>query len=211
MMAERTETAEQKLLKMIETSSASGDSIGDVVISKKTIHKKQSSLALLKVLNSVLIVAVFIVIGLIINEYKKGTDLLSQHFKFTVNEGAARQVLESESLIPTVQKLSFYLAPVKQRSIFQPYEVKVDKVVDVSDKNKTIASKISHLKLVGISWMDSIETASVMIEDTEKNMTYFLRREQKIGDISVKTIYADSVALGYENEEIMIHYDTSKQ
>ena len=120
--------------------------------------------------------------------------------------------MSEESLIPKVQAVSYYASEVKRRNIFQPYEEKTTTGVVTTgiSKDSPIVRKTKNLRLVGISWLDTVESASAMIEDTEKNMTYFLKKGEKMGDIIVKTIYADSVALGYENEEIIIKYDKSK-
>ena len=94
-----------------------------------------------------------------------------------------------------------------------PDFVAVEKsTVNVSKENRRVAQETKNLRLVGISWLDTVETASVMIEDTEKEVTYFLKEGEKIGnsDIVIKTIYAESTKLGYEDEEIIITYDETK-
>ena len=84
------------------------------------------------------------------------------------------------------------------------------KSVETAPENRKIVLLTKTFKLVGIAWLDTIDSASVMIEDTDKNVTYFLKQGEKIGDIIVKTIYADGAVLGYENEEMILKYDKTR-
>ena len=207
MSAQHSETAEQKLLKMIETSSAEEVSQAK---KKKSFDKGKSSLSVLKTVNKFLFLGVIVAVFFLFQEVKAGSSLLAQELEFP-DVPTARPARTGELLMPTIQKLSFYTAPLNRRNLFDPYEQKVKNVVEVSDDNKTIANKTSHLRLVGVSWLDTIESASVMIEDTKQDLTYFLQANDKLGEVNIKTIYADSVELGYENEEIMIRYDTPQR
>ncbi|HLF17270.1 MAG TPA: hypothetical protein VI749_00035 [Candidatus Omnitrophota bacterium] len=207
MPSQHSETAEQKLLKMIETSSAEE---GLRSKKKKPSDKGRSSLSALKTVNRLLLLGVIAAGFFLFQEIKAGNGLLAQELELP-DAPTTRQVKAGDMLAPTVQKLSFYTSPLNRRNLFEPYEQKVKNVVEVSDENKTIANKTSHLRLVGVSWMDSIESASVMLEDTQQDLTYFLQANDKLGEVNIKTIYADSVELGYENEEIMIRYDTLPQ
>lgn len=205
MALKKKETAEQKLLKMIEDSSG-----GDVSASKtkQKVAKKQNVLSFMKVLNKLLIVGLIASVAFLGNEIIAGATLANKSVEMP--EGKKSRVLgDKEAQMITAQRLSYYLANVNSRNIFQPYE-EMQKTVEVTETNKKIVSKMSSYRLVGISWLDRIDTASVMIEDTNKKVTYFLHKGEKIGDIVVKTIYADSALLGYEDEEIIIKYDKSK-
>ncbi|MCA9408493.1 MAG: hypothetical protein KC733_07375, partial [Candidatus Omnitrophica bacterium] len=143
-------------------------------------------------------------------EFKEGIENLSQKINLG-GVGRAARAVDEDNLIPDPTRLSKYLVNVKKRNIFQPWEPpEVKNIVEVTEKNKTIANKTENLRLVGLSWFDHVDTASAMIEDIEKQVTYFLQKGEKVGDIVVKTIYADSVELGYDNEEIIIRYDKSQ-
>ena len=203
-MAKKKETAEQKLLKMIEASAGPGAESSKT--QKKTV-KSQSVLSIIKLANKILIVAVVIAVLFLMNEVKVGIDLLGEKLKFSARRSAVQRTFGIEELIPPVQKLSYYLSSINKRYIFKPYEKKDSKPVEVTKKNRRIVEKTKNLRLVGVSWLDRIDTASVMFEDTEKKVTYFLQKGEELGDIIVKTIYADSAVLGYENEEIIIKYD----
>jgi len=43
-----------------------------------------------------------------------------------------------------------------------------------------------------------------MIEDTQKNETYFLRQGEQLEGVTVKTIYTDRAVFSHENEEMTI-------
>jgi len=206
-MINKKETAEQKLLKMIETSA------GPDAISSKTqqkVRKKQSLLTMIKGINKLLVVGLIMAIVFLSYEVHSGMAFLNQKDNFSAQQTVPDESIDKKSLTPTIQHLSYYLAGIKRRNLFQPYEKKVVAAADATEDNRKIRQKIATLKLVGISWLDKIDTASVMIEDTEKGVTYFLQKDEKIGDIIVKTIYAESAVLGYEDEEIIIRYDKSQ-
>ena len=208
MVVKNKETAEQKLLKMIETSS---DATATSSKQEQKIVKKQNVLTIIKTCNRVLLAGIGVILLLSVYEVAAGSNLLNKSVNLPTKQKIAKHVKTDAGVrMPQIQKLSFYLAAVDRRNIFQPYEEKAAKNVDASGKNSRIARETQKLRLVGVSWLDKIDTASVMIEDTEKNMTYFLKKGEKIGNIYVKTIYADSAVLGYENEEIIIRYDKSQ-
>ncbi len=196
-------TAEQKLLQMIEAAQG-----GSALSSKNTqkISKKQNILTLLKLTNVVLGLGIVAVCVFLFAEIGSGIQLVSKDVKFK-----APQDLQSGMAQVTgtgeVKPLAFYVNVLEQRNIFQPYENIEKQIAAMDDEQSRIKRMTRSLKLVGVSWLDRVETASVMIEDTEKQETYFLLKGEKIGDIVVKTIYADSALLGYENEEMILKYD----
>jgi len=207
-MVAKKETAEQKLLRMIESGAPAGG--GGTVAGGKESSKKKKGINVVKLSNTILTFAFVCMIVLLAREFFAGQNLLSR--KDTgMGDGSQPQISNPANVALTVQRLSYYLANVKSRNIFKPYEDAMkNNIVAISEENRMIARKTAHLKLVGVSWFDRVDTASVMLEDIEKGVTYFLEKGSKIGDVIVKTIYADSVELGYENEEIIIRYDKSQ-
>ena len=202
----KQETAEQKLLKMIETSGG----IQEVTETQQKVSKEQSSLGLIKKCNLALLVVLIALLGLFANEIFKGMTLMGKNFEYDKQPVPAK-VSESEGeLIPSVPRLSSYLANVDRRNIFMPYEEAAKQAVVAGSENRTISQKAGHLRLVGIAWLDSVDSATAMLEDVDKKMTYVLMKGEKIDDVTVKTIYADSVKLGYKDEEIILKYDKSQ-
>ncbi|MBU0468685.1 MAG: hypothetical protein KKF78_05910 [Candidatus Omnitrophica bacterium] len=207
MIANPKETAEQKLLKMIEASAGHSSLPAQ---SKQKVAKRRSVLAMVTVMNKILVVSIFVSLFFLLAEVAAGTSLLNKKFKFDAGQTSGQRTYGDGDLIQPTQSISYYLAGVNKRNIFVPYEEKKSNAVVVTEKNRKISEVTASLRLVGVSWLDRIDTASVMIEDTEKKITYFLQKGEKLGDIIVKTIYADSAVLGYENEETTIKYDKSQ-
>ncbi len=206
--AAKKETAEQKLLKMIESSAEGKES---VKTQQKVVHK-QNTLQLVRLINKVLLVGIVLAAGFFVNEINNGMAFLNQPVSFMSTSTSVTHPLNVTNQIPVNQSLSTYLALMQTRNLFQPYtKPEGSNVVEAAPSDRKIVQKTAGLKLVGVSWSNSVSSASVMLEDTQNNVTHFLQKGEKIGDIEVKTIYADSVKLGYENEEITIRYDNTKK
>ena len=204
----KKETAEQKLLKMIEVSA---DPSQETKVKQK-ISKKQNILGFIKTINKLLILVVVGLVGLVGWEIKSETELFANDIQFNMPADNIKRVkTDNKAAQESPKKLNDYLASISQRNIFQPYdEAQAKGAVEVAGESRRIAREVAGLKLVGISWLDSVDSASALIEDTQKKETYFLMRDEKIGDLTVSTIYADSVKLSHENEEIIITYDKSQ-
>ena len=203
----KAETAEQKLLKMIE-ASASGTGAPKTAV--KFIQKK-NLLEGVRTLNNILNVGLIAAVGFLLVEIFQGWQLTHKNLEISKTSGLAQQSFETKNAVPLVQNINYYLAGVKRRNLLAPYDGSASKqIASTSVQNKNISKMTQNLKLVGISWLDTIDSASVMLEDTEKSITHYLQRGDKVGDITVKNIYADSVELGYENEEILIRYDKTQ-
>jgi len=208
MTAKKQETAEQKLLKMIEATSGKPPA---AAASQKKVEKKANVLATIRIANYILILAIIGLLALIGLDINVALNAQDDQNKISLGKMTMSDALTPEQLIPGIKKLTLYLANVKRRNLFAPYE-EARQIVNTAtgEKMSEVAKATAKFRLVGISWLDNIDSASAMLEDTEKNITYFLQKGEKIGDIIVQTIYADGVELGYENEEIIIRYDKSQ-
>lgn len=211
-MAEK-ETAKDRLAKMIKESSSKegGSDVQAKPVNVKATKKKAGFLQVVKILNLLLLVVIAGCAFFLFSEINSGSNLLSTS-QSVQEETNFRKVKSTGPIKPNIQRLSYYLADLSTRNIFQPFE-NIDE--DATDSQKvsvsnTISRKTSAFRLVGVAWFETVGSASAMIEDTNKKITYFLQRGDKIGDVIVKTIYADSVELGYQNEEIILEYEKSQ-
>lgn len=199
----KEQTAEQKLLKMIEDNSAS---TGSSVFNGESAGVSPSLIGTVRLANKFLLLGSIVAVLFFAYSVKIGLDVANRDVTVEADSLAGQFSSENQSVLPIIQRLSFYLASIQQRDIFQPYETpRASGTKEV--ENRRLAKAIESYKLVGIAWFETVDTASVMIEDTRNNVTYFLKKGENLGNINVKTIYADGALLGQENEEIMIRYD----
>jgi hypothetical protein len=92
------------------------------------------------------------------------------------------------------------LRQINERDIFKPYVPKIARKAAIQG----LVQLMSRYKLVGIAWLDLPETACIMIEDTRKNETLFLKQGEQLEGVTVKTIYTDRAVFSHENEETTI-------
>ncbi len=232
-MAEKKETAEQKLLKIIETqegqkpqgaavpAAASAAALQAAAAVKNTGLPSVSVASILsplmsllkgrpdgadaafgpKSINKVLLVVSIITAFFFSSSLFSGMRLLQQKISFNLDSSIAQNERDFSA---AYKALSEYLKSIQKRNIFQPYEKKEVVEEQVPEETKRIATLAKSFKLVGISWLDSPETASAMIEDTVSGITYFLKEGEKVNDVMIKTIYADRIIISYEGEELTI-------
>jgi len=231
------ETAEQKLLKIIEATEAQqaatatatqpasaavqqvADSVKSTGVALKLspfielifgIFKNKSaggqlSVAFgLKEINYVLFGIIGLVILFLLFDFSKGMNYAQQVFPSSGEKSLAGL---SEDLIPTFKDISEYIEAVGRRNIFQPLEKKEEVVQEeVTPKDmRKIVEQAKELKLVGVSWLNTADSASALIENTGSGITYFLKRGETINGVAVKEIFADSVILSYEGDDIKLN------
>ncbi len=230
MAAEKQETGEKKLLKIIENPGAPAAPQGQAVAQKVSEAVKSSGLPPLA-LPSFLSPLVSLITGKFLaspsgmnfglKEVNKllALGVLAVVFLFTINMATGLKSLRSKidfnleaavsqntnGLLMKAQDLTKYLMSIQRRNIFQPYEAKEPSdqmTISLGAQQISVAAK--NLKLVGISWFDTPDSASAMIEDTISGVTHFLKMGDKINEVTVKSIYADRVILMFEGEEMTL-------
>ncbi len=186
------ETAEQKLLKMMQKG-------GDSVAAKSTSKSRKLSLSFnIGMVNQLLIVGILVCLVLLVMEMRSGFSLLNQTVDFTDDAKVAQNI--GDAALPTGNNVDYYLDQINSRNIFKPYEAQTT----AAASEQSLGKRLSKYKLVGVAWLDLPETASIMIEDTQNKQTYFLKQGEQLEGVTVKTIYTDRAVFSYENEETTI-------
>jgi len=114
----------------------------------------------------------------------------------------------AQGILPLFGEVAEYVSSVSVRNIFQPYEEKVVVEKEVVPAEilgiQQVIDRTKDLKLVGISWLDTADSASAMVENTGSGVTYFLRPGDKINEVLVTSIYADSIVVEFQGEQLEI-------
>ncbi len=163
------------------------------------IFKSPTSLGL-KEINQMILVGIALVVFTLISDFLNGTKIVERGFSFSWEEQSPASM---EIVLPALKDLSEYLQIINRRNIFQPYEPKVVEKVEVQNLGKErVSEKTQNFKLVGISWLDTPDSASAMIENTQSGVTYFLKSGESVNNVTVKRIFADSIILDFQGEEL---------
>ena len=189
------ESAEEKLRKMMQKKAPSSSFRSSPSYSVK---KKLKFSFTIGTLNTLLFLSVIACIIALVFEMRCGFALLDQRLDLSLESKG--NVSLSEIALPSPQSVDYYLHDINERDIFKQY---VPKAV-AKPAALGLVQKLSKYKLVGIAWLDLPETASIMIEDTQKKQTFFLRQGEQLEGVTVKTIYTDRAVFSHENEETTI-------
>jgi len=93
--------------------------------------------------------------------------------------------------IATMKGVAYYVGKLSGRDIFHK-QVKTDQLGNEPVFSSKMADLTAHLKLVGISMSDDPDA---MIEDTQLQKTFFVKKGAMVGDLRVDNITKDKVVL----------------
>jgi len=102
-----------------------------------------------------------------------------------------------------VQPLDSYLAPVNERSIFQPFE-DIQPVAIVADAQAVVVAAselLAKYRIVGIM-IDAQST--VILEDTTLQQTLFLSQGDQFNGITVEAINEENVQFNYKGQIVIL-------
>ena len=174
------------------------DSLIEALKGAGSLAKSPSSFNL-KDINRIMAVLVVIFAVLFSMNILSGLRVSKQDLRFDVDQQSAAK---GKIVLPSVKDITEYLQTVANRNIFQPYEKKVveTKLEEQQMLAPKVAERISDWKLVGVSWIDTPDSATAMIEDAKTSMTYFVKTGEVFKGVRVESIYADRVVVSFDGE-----------
>jgi len=197
----KNETAEQKLLKIIEATKKAQDSASGV---PAPAVKRSGGVLFINVQQFNYLLLLAVMVGAIYCAYEISNGMALLNKNFSVRVAAASHADALNLFVPQVKSLSYYLDKINSRNNFQPFEKKEAAAQGAVTAKAVLEKKTQNFKLVGVAWLDMPESATVMIEDKSNGVTSFLKEGDKLEDVTIKTIFTDRVVIGYENEEMVI-------
>ncbi len=199
----KKETAEEKLLKIIEATQKAKEAA--LVVAPASIPKKSSPSRIavsLRQINLVLFLTVVAGFIFMVMELLNGRSRLDAQVRIAVDLPVVQD--EGSVSIPRMKEASWYLGKVSARNIFQPFEKRAAAEQALPSDRVVMQAKMAKYKFVGVAWLDIPESATVMLENLTTKETRFLREGDKLEGVTVKTIYTDRAVFSYANEEITI-------
>jgi hypothetical protein len=149
----------------------------------------------LRVLNRILLVASFLVLGYSILDFAFGLPDIQNTYKRFKPLKEKKRV----GKVPWRERpFLHYLEMVRRRNIFSP--VKLEEPEKPEVKKKQLEELAKDLSLVGI-YLDEEEPIA-MIEDKQVQKTYFLKEGDSINKFTIQDILKSRVILSYEGETI---------
>ncbi len=242
MMAK--ETAEQKLLKLIEKTDAQEQAtsapaaapvntevmrvydsvrgvgqtgialpplVSDFIRALKNMSSgdKLSQGFGLREINMVLTLGLVMAVIFFSFDFSRGIGRMEEENALSLHQDDAtlrEMIQDMGDILPVFQGIQEYAGIVARRNIFQPFERKVVPVEGKTAEEELGISRVSEqikdFKLVGISWLDSPESASALVENTISGVTYFLRQGERVNEVTIQEIYAESIIVSYQGEEM---------
>jgi len=153
----------------------------------------------LKFVNQVLRIFVFILGFYFLLNLGFGLINLRKELAFQIKE----EKVSGSSSLPVssfLKGLTSYLEKARERDIFKMGLRVSPQDLGVRLPSERIVEVTKNLKLVGIAWS---EDPDVMIEDTQHQRTYFLKKGQVMDNgVKLKAVFKDKVILSWSGEEI---------
>ncbi|MFT5169467.1 MAG: hypothetical protein ACI8Q2_000075, partial [Candidatus Omnitrophota bacterium] len=112
----KEQTAEEKLLKMIqESSGGEGDTKTvhpDSGLKKKATKRKTNSLSIVKLSNKILILGIIVAIVILFNHFNDNNKLMTTSVDVSGMQDISKKIVRSEFILPIMQRLSFYVSGI---------------------------------------------------------------------------------------------------
>jgi len=159
-------------------------------------------------LNKIFIVVIIFLTAYLAVDFMSGMRSARQGLSRIIGDQNFQENMQElvENIVAAYKDLAEYAKIVDSRNIFQPYEEKAKQLAQEAQAEAQvaiqdqIATKLENFRLVGVSWLSSQDSVTVMIEDKATQVTHFLKQGEEFQGVKVETIYADGVLMSYAGQ-----------